>query len=404
LQSKIFAHAKIPKLPADSTVEQRNQRRAEMFRLFAPVYSLASRLDAMTGCHFPHDWGSRSGTSDPLEPPAALVADLCLKAGVEDRSGRIDSALQTMATADHVARDLEAEPLILAQRHEYSALRSIFTEDAVLIMRHARDDRVLQSLEQDIRSEAPQPDLAKVLGGEIVRGREVISARKRFDLSMNIWFGDPQPSFFDLSIPNEPIVRDFLDQGFISFWEGAWPQLCSKGGDWKQFRQELIALQPKNKEGALEDTNRTLLDWLWDASGFPPRLQADRRLLLTAIALFKIRNQTGAFPQVLPASLQDGDPVDGRPLRYRKQAQGFDLFNANGNASDPRLDQDYEFLSFVGEQCQNMTVMQYDGNPPDEPTNVVGLRQATPEQPWPHFSFHFRVGRDNKPRPPHANG
>jgi hypothetical protein len=386
-RTRLVSSANLPSVGSNPSRERWLRNRAALVRLLAPEFEALQRLDRTTACAFPHDWTAKNRATDRFSALTGLVGDLCIKADLQDRSGDVDGTFLSLAVARRIAQDLRSEPLSWAQLEEFRCWRSIHTETARILLRHFRDGRTLDRLEVSLRSE-PQPrDLTGLLGAEIVHGREMIRARKRFDRYMSIWFEDPAPSFLNPTLPNCPVVSDYLDLGFVSFWEKAWPHLCDEGRDWKQFRQELVQLYEKN-EGPMANSNAWLIDTLWTTSANVPRLQADRRLLLTAISLFRTRLRTGAFPDATPQDVSDPDPVDGKPLRYRRTALGFDLFNAD--AGDPRGLHGYEAISFVGEQCDTDTAWQYaSGTPGTSAVNVISFRNEIPEQPWPHFSFRF---------------
>ncbi len=308
-----------------------------------PLYGSITELDARTGCDFNRDWSKGPALLFPeFADMKALVKYLTFRADAVDLKSDPAGALKSMDYSNRIALDSGSDPVLIGMLVQIACRMISDREFEHLISHHTRDGKFLAEVGAMIDRQSRLPDPRKYLGGEIVFERQtlkMLSNLRDLQTDQGVYSDQPsQPSAFQRSFLQSPIVQGNLEAKLLSAWRKGWSQFPQDPSDWATFHVALKQMDDavQNDHSLANIGNQILFPVLSQSADAVGNLQAHDRLLQTSIALLKLRLETGKLPAALPSSLGDIrlDPFDGNPLRYKKQGGGFLLYSIGRDRVD----------------------------------------------------------------------
>jgi hypothetical protein len=308
--------------------------------------------------------------------------------------GRLPDAVANQTRALRIAQHAASDPLLVNYAVSVAIYRIALDGMKDLLSADAATPETLDSFRQAILAHRAQLDLKRALRGETVylilgssRMRRDVrqlgtdSLRPAFLLDLNELIqeaqtGHPTPRKVRKPVPKEARI-----------WEGL---LCALEARELQQRRRLIAALDKpyaERQAVFQQIDRSLdisscnpvaLLMAWSGLRYSEsdtkrmRARAQESVLTAGAAVLAYRAKQGSFPETLQQALPDPppDPFTGRPLQYRRTADGFRIES-------------------VGREYQAPTVPSAPGapigftyppppSPPRPPSDVLPRPRTTP--------------------------
>jgi hypothetical protein len=256
---------------------------------------------------------------------------------LSSENGNSDEALGSCQALLNCGRAIGNEPLITSQMVRLAERRAVLRLAERVLARGLPSESALSALQRLLEQDARDPVLLYVLRGErAVTDREVelTQTQHQWQSRLRAVVGNPS----NAAGPLRMLARDGLapERAEILRFNNSLIEII-KGPTqgWQNALQNLAAAHPEAPE--------LLRMWRSAAAGLAKSfMEADAELrgMVVLIACERWLRRHGHWPQSLQQLVTDylaqvpEDPFDGKPLRYRRLADGVVVYSIGGNGRD----------------------------------------------------------------------
>ena len=332
------------KLAPPETMVERRGRLGDLRRRLAtlnPVFALVKQATQLSGCNFgaPKETARLLIGSKPDSEGTRLEEisfQMINAANQERRDGHFDAAIEDLRAATLLA----SRSSIYYSTHfgwwpaglDQSAFGSLFR---IAQVNWNRPD-VLHEVEKFAKTIEP-PDFYQKLESEFVLGLDTIHHIKSLE---DIGLDRNTPKAFSKALDSlyqSPGVKEAFEERYLHVYLEFFKRLPADSHDWlaihrvlKQFRKELDDDMSVDNAMARQMAPAVPSEPLTYAA-----VEASKRLLVTTIEILKHHRDHESFPKKLPGSGPNTiDPLSGKPLHYRQEADGFTVYSVGVNMKD----------------------------------------------------------------------
>lgn len=300
-----------------------------------PILHLLEGLSNHPNCDFKRDWNQGAGVLFHEFVYMKEAARIELAKG-EDLSehGDRQGYFRCIDAAYRIANDTSNDPVFIALLVRVSCERMILASLERQIQNHQQEPSLWADCEKVIQNHPARYDFRFHLMGEVVLIPETLrSVSNLTDLGAKPGEFGYVEFFFNAPGGPEKFAINYLDK-----WLGVWKRFPKEPTNWRGFEGPL-----KELDGSFDrdfSPYNALVRFMGvDYSRSVAEVGvvvARQRLLLAAIAVLRERRQTGVLPVALPSGLGANrmDPFDDKPLRYRKQGDGFIVYSVGADRKD----------------------------------------------------------------------
>ena len=318
-------------LPDQKPQEAADARAA--IKTCGPLIALTTKAASMDRCYFPHEYSN--GFAETF-PEFAQIKDcqylMTGVARVHAESGDVSGAFKSLVVAAAIARQVGRSPLLIGTLVEVAmgkvALRA--TED--ILAELPRDPAAISGARRVLDTLGPPPSIRQALVTEIPLNLIGLRSIRSWSQLRGVDSGEPggnQPGPIDGFLISNPTFRQAVEAKYLETIIKMVKGFPQDAEDWRGFRDDLTQIE-RDVQADRSLPNRVAQLVLPMFEGFPVTvgtLHADLNLVATSVKLLAMR----AAGKPVPSSLPDFgpisiDPMDGKPLRYRRVANGFKLW------------------------------------------------------------------------------
>lgn len=305
------------------------------------LYPLLEAATELPQCQFDRQWSLGFNVLFPeYASMKGFVKLLAFRADRASERGDWRSALEDIRRCFRISEHAGSDPVLIAALVQIACDAIAQTQFRRIIDRHGRDATFLRAAQQLASERRPLPDFRRIMAGELVLSR--ISLRELRSLrEIEALLPDGEmpraPSGLERTVFNSKLVRNTFDGKLVNAYRTMYPELPSDPEDWPKTYDAMIKMERAvEADRTLAGTmNRILLPVFNQAADAAGRMQANRRLTVTALHLLLMRARTGRLPERLP-NLGEAtqDPFADGPLQYGRKGSGFLLYSVGQDRED----------------------------------------------------------------------
>jgi hypothetical protein len=291
-------------------------------------------------CRFEHDETISLSDDKPVSSRVrTLVVTVGARARLEAEAGDPQKAWDTIQTQLRFGQTLSHDPVALDPWIRFAA-----TGHACRVIKHVceiapPDEEDYQVIEQLLRAADDVEPFVRLLDAErLWRGEGIFSlpADELYKVlrEYQTSFGGGGPEFFDRLV----FRRITFAPTFVAD-HAAYLQVMRKSVQMLEgpfVSRDAPEYQEIGKLTRRYGLTARLAPYSSGMKYIHCRMAADVRMVRAGLALLRFKQHHGAFPQVLDALELGGltDPFDGKPLRYRPEAEGFVVYSVDEDQKD----------------------------------------------------------------------
>ena len=312
-------------------------------RLFRPVKLLVKQASLFPKCSFGPIFEngylsySPNGKNFAEDRKLREIGFGMIRAAMEEqRSGNLDGAFDDISSALLLAKRAPPfAPVFIGSWGadiDMMAFQTLFR----MVQVHWRDHAVLARIEHLLR-DIEFPNFYKSIETEFVLGLESVHRIKSLE---EVGLDQNTPKAFSKTLDalyQAPGVKEAFEERYLHVYLEFFKKLPADSQDWvqihyvlKKFRKEL------NDDQSVDNAiARQIAPAYPGAPLSNAAAEAAKRILVTTIAILQKHHEEEPFPNVLPITGRDTiDPLSGKALHYRREADGFTLYSVGVNMID----------------------------------------------------------------------
>lgn len=334
------------------------------------VIEAASRPE----CYFARDYTKGASV---LFPEYAYMKQVCkwlaLQAKRQAQAGDLKGALKSLGAAFKISGHLANEPTLIGGLVAV-AINAIAMQGLEQVTKIGRNDQAfLAEARKLLETLPPLPDYRKGYGGELVMGRYTIQSLRSLRAILEVGqYNSEEPSAIPKESPldgftmGDPSVRRVFEAAYLREWRWVFEHLPANQDDWRaeaavMGEEETRIDADKSFENRI---NQVMFPLFTEAPKARAAAMANRRVALLAIRVLQDR------PHGYPADLSRYgsiaiDPMDGKPMRYKREGKGFKVWSIDRDLTD-----DFGLKRIPWSTSSSRTfdyVWTFDGSYPDPP-------------------------------------
>jgi len=344
------------KTPPDDAVQEARRILVDRQDILGLIHGAAAR----SRCVFQRDWASGP---DLQVPEFALIRRASRWISAESYllllDGKPMEAVRNQALGFRLARHAASDPMLLSYLVGVAVNGITLVGFEKILYEAGRDPAVAEAVRRTIEKEFPRPSLARALRGEFVMVLVLLEMVRKGG-----W--EKLETALDVSVPSMPLGpgsprwNAYIDSNGAYALRALRRIVGAADRPYLEAQKEIGAvvagLRRKASVFALAFAMFPLFE---NVVRMGARLTAEVDILRAAAAALAWKARRGAFPQALGQALKPVpiDPFDGKPLKYRREGEGFVVYS-------------------VGEQgC-------FDGGTPDAQPHGLQLYFRYPMPEW----------------------
>lgn len=322
----------------DQTSEK-SEMLADNLRQLQPLFSLLRSAVQRPRYSSQRNWQAGAAMTFPdLAQMRTFTKDLVSLAEFQSLDGRPQLALATLRDAFLLAAHVGQEPIVINELVRVACEAIAQAELDRLLARHNRDNRFLLEAKRLIDNLPDLPDLRLLMTSEFILMRQTIrEAGSAANIERAFDSGNTRTSFGD-RFWRLPGLKDAMEADLVHNFRVLISRLPKDARRWDQaeFSTRRLAAFLEANVSPVNLVSREVISVYPEVFAAIGRMQAKRRIALTAIAVYQLRNEAGRLPSALP-NLGSGsiDPFTGRPLKYVLLPKGgFRLYSVGRDRTD----------------------------------------------------------------------